>query len=1017
MNAACQYISALTAAVLLPFAAWSQTDPRDLEYLSIENGLSQSTVKAIVQDAEGFMWFGTQDGLNRYDGYTFRVFRHDFRDTTSLPDNSISSMVVDRSRTLWIGTRGGVTSWDAVHQQFLFVPLAGWRGSDNGRPEVTAMCLDSTGGLWVGTTRGLFRSDAGTLRQFRHIVLPEENTSVRPVDILTLLTAPDGTVWTGVRGISKLMGLRNGGGDVRSFELPVSQGVWAIAPEDEGFLLIGTWNGGLLEFSVQQGTFRPVQGTGREAIGLSPWTLLRDRLGVCWVGTGGMGLFGLRDRTVPPQHYALHDNYVLSLCEDRSGILWIGLGKGIQKLDRKRNRFIYHGIPASEGKRDRDVWAIEEKSEGGLWIGTNDGLAETAPDGSIRRCNGLTDFVVRALLRDQSGTLWITTASHGLLRLSAGGRNVQQIKTNPFGLSRGHDDDIPAIHEDRQGRIWIGTSSYGLSQVNPRDGSLQRFNAAAAESSKLWDRAISCIEDDAAGFLWVGTESNGICRIDPASRTVKTYAADPAGPHSLRTGRILSLHSDKAGHLWIGTAEGLHRFEPATGKFTVYDVADGLPNNVIYGILEDDAGGLWLSTNNGICRFDPEHATVKNYSARDGLQSNEFNRGAFLRSRSGRLFFGGINGISEFLPSEIGDNGVVPPIAVTDFRLFDRSVNPQTMKNANGEIEIPYSSNYFSVEFSALDFTSPASNRYAYKLEGLDKDWIECGSRHYAAYTNLNGGRYVLRIRGCNNDGVWNNDGTSLVLRVVPPFWRTTWFQVLAVVVVIVAVMLLSQRRIRTLKEKAAAQQEMSRRILESQEDERKRIGAGLHDSLGQNLLLIKNLTEMAGQTIQSGAGISPQLQDIAALAAQSLAEVREVCYDLRPYQLDRLGLTGALRSILSRAGVSSSIDITSTIDNLDGLFAKPMEIHFFRIVQEAVNNILKHSKATSVAVGIHRSGDEVVVEISDNGIGYAAQQGGFGVSGMMERARILGGRLSIASEPGKGTIVSAIFQLPGTHS
>jgi signal transduction histidine kinase len=331
-----------------------------------------------------------------------------------------------------------------------------------------------------------------------------------------------------------------------------------------------------------------------------------------------------------------------------------------------------------------------------------------------------------------------------------------------------------------------------------------------------------------------------------------------------------------------------------------------------------------------------------------------------------------------------------------------------------GMIELASSDNFFSVEFAALDFSSPEKNRYAYKLEGFDKDWVSSGTRRYAAYTNLDPGEYVLHVRGSNNDGVWNTEGAALIIRVVPPIWKTWWFRALAFLLVVSSAGAVVLQRFRLLASRAAAHQEMTRQLIDFQENERKRIGAGLHDGLGQNLLMIKNLAVLGLNAGSNNESTKEQLNDISSLSSQALAEVREISYNLRPYQLDRLGLTGALQSVVNRIATSSGIPFTVEMDNIDGLLLKQQEINVFRIVQETMTNIVKHSHAAHAAVRIRRTGDTVVLAVSDDGVGFESGKQGFGLTSMAERVRILGGSLDVDSAPKSGTRITARIPLPG---
>ena len=407
--------------------------------------------------------------------------------------------------------------------------------------------------------------------------------------------------------------------------------------------------------------------------------------------------------------------------------------------------------------------------------------------------------------------------------------------------------------------------------------------------------------------------------------------------------------------------------------------------------------------------YNPARRVIKNYDYRDGLQGDEFNARAFCRTPSGEMYFGGTVGISGVRYLDVGENQHIPPIVVTEFKAAGRTLAPE-MFAADRTVHLLFSENSFSVEFAALDFECPEKNQYAYRLEGLDEHWTNSGVRRFASYTNLDPGRYVLHILGTNNDGVWNEAGMSVQILVHPPFWKTWWFTLFWFGTFSFSLMYGLHRRFSQLRERERTQQEVSRRILESQEDERKRIGASLHDSLGQNLLMIKNLAMLAMGEDGVSPGATGRIEEISSLASHALAEVREISYDLRPYLLEQLGLTGAIRSICSRAGRSSGIVFQVRLDTIDGLIPKEQEINFFRIIQEAINNLVKHSGTSEASVEVIRNSQSIVTTIRDHGIGFSGTVGGFGLNGMSERARILGSTLHVQSSPGLGTTISVVL-------
>ncbi len=455
---------------------------------------------------------------------------------------------------------------------------------------------------------------------------------------------------------------------------------------------------------------------------------------------------------------------------------------------------------------------------------------------------------------------------------------------------------------------------------------------------------------------------------------------------------------------------------------------DGLPNNVIYGILKDKRGNLWLSTDMGICRYSPSTGNVKDYTQDDGLQSNEFNQGSAFEASDGKFYFGGINGFNSFYPDSIRDNPNVPPVVFTDLKIFNTSVKPgrngklkQTIWTARS-IRLNYGDAVLTFDFAALEFTDPLRNQYAYKLIGFDKRWVNLGNRREVTYTNLDPGSYVLRIRASNNDGVWNEEGASLDIFISPPLWMTWWFRTIAVLLFLSIGPLIYYRRVTALKKESVLQREFSRRLIESQESERNRIAAELHDTIGQDLLVIKNRAYLAQQAKRLNSNAKAQLENITETVTQSLQNVRQIVRNLRPYHLERIGLTAALKAMLDNIIRSTPIRFEISVDQIDGLLAdrtREREVNFFRIVQESVNNIIKHSAAKNATVTVKREAGRIVAIIRDdgNGFDYPSYQenglkAGLGLSSMTERAGMLGGTLTVTSGNEIGTTVTLTIDL-----
>ena len=996
-------------------------------HLGSEQGLSQNTIRCMFQDRQGFMWLGTQDGLNRYDGYSFRVYRQDAQNPQSLPNNSVSSILEDSEGVLWVGTSGGgLGVLDRRTERFSTFQHDGDPGSI-GDNLVTFLYEDRERRLWIGTeSGGLNRFDRQTRRfvHYRHDA--GDPRSIAADDVQAMVQDRDGILWFGTR----LAGLdrfdpRTGG--FRHFRHsgrdPDSLGddtVLSLCADATGRLWIGTAKG--IE-ALDRSTFRFSRPQRSPQIGNQVYAIHASGTGDVWMGTQH-GLEKLtKDFTVMDyEHDALNPSSpssgaVHSILEDRSGVYWFGTDKGADRFSPYSQRFATWGVASApfRASGNTEAWSFLVDAKGILWIATQNGL------GRYDRATGdFKRFAPSAGGSGEPNSLYSIAGDgqRGIWAGTRGGLSYFDRTTERFHTWR-HDasqaaslaDDIVfCVYVDRTGALWAGTQG-GLDKLNPANGGFTHYRHGRENPDSPGGNDIRAIAEDAAGNIWIGTRHDGLDRLDPATGKFQHFTHNPARPDSLSGNAVYAVLCSRDGAVWAGTTQGLNRLDPKTGLCRRFTGKDGLPNDTVYALLEDPGGDLWISTDRGLSRMNTAKGTFRNYSASDGLQGNEFDGGAAYRSAAGEMFFGGINGFSSFYPGQVRDSSFEPPMAITAFRKLDRQVPGISEARS---VQVSYRENVFSVEFAALDYTAPEKCKYVYKLEGFDRDWRESGATRAASYTNLDGGHYLFRVRGTNSDGVWSSHEASLEIEVLPPPWKRPWFMVLAAMLTLGALAWAYRARMAQLRRARVAQETFSRRLIESQEAERKRIAAELHDSLGQNLVVIKNSALLG---LKDGGGSQKRFDEISSTASLALEEVRQIAHDLRPYQLDRLGLTRALRSLVNQANDSSPVAFTAEIDPVDDIFSrKEDQINLYRVVQESVTNILKHSAAAEARLTVTREAKSVTVRVEDNGRGFDAESpdrasDGFGVSGMAERARILGARYAIRSAPGKGTAI--LLEIP----
>ena len=797
------------------------------ERLTLADGLSQSTVFSAVQDHRGFLWFGTQDGLNRYDGYRFKVFRHDPRDADSPGNNTVSSLHLDESGAIWIGTTQGLDRLDPVTESFTHYRLDESAPAGYGSNTVAQVGGGADGTLWIATDGGLLRLDPerGVLERYRHD--PDDPASLGDDRTRFVLVDDHGGVWVGTEG-----------GGLSLFD-PSSERftVYRHDPDDpaslphdnvscgfqdrHGTLWFGT-DGGLarLEPGSPAGAFaryRPAPGDPDSLSSLQVRAIFEDRSGGFWIGTkDGLNRMdrdsGSFQRILhePGNPASISDRFVRIVFQDRSGLIWIGTdGRGLNTFDPDKEAFVtYRHLPDDPRSLSADmIWSIYEDRSGVLWVGTWGGGINRLEDssGTFERYlnqapvdDPLAANIIHDIHEDRSGRFWLGTDA-GLARFDRASGRTTVYRNDPGDPTSLSNDTVRVVHQDRSGGLWIGTDG-GIHLMDPATGSFTRMRHDPGDPHSLSHDAVWTILETASGELWIGTAS-GLNRLRTGGGGFSRHGAQSPLAGGLSNQYIRSLHEDAHGRLWVGTDDGLNHFDPATGRATVYTELDGLPNDVIYGILEDDSGLLWLSTNRGLSRFDPASGRFRNFDVRDGLQGNEFNRRAYWKRRSGELWFGGISGLTAFFPDRIRDNGYVPPVVLTSFKLFNRDVDLETSAAAVRRLELSHRDYVVSFEFAALDYHAPEKNLYRYRLEGFNDDWVDLGTKRDITFTNLDPGAYTFRVRGSNNDGLWNEAGLAIDLVVTPPLWATAWFRFLATLAA--AALLAAIYRLRTARIRA----------------------------------------------------------------------------------------------------------------------------------------------------------------------------------------------------------------------
>jgi diguanylate cyclase (GGDEF)-like protein len=791
---------ALSAALAAPADA-APAKPIHFRRMALEEGLSQTTVNSILQDRRGFLWIATEDGLNRYDGYEFAIYRTDPADPLSLPADSVWALAEDAQGNLWVGTEGGgVARWDPRTDLFDRIEL----GSDPAMKVARALRIDAAGTVWIGTREaGLVRLDpaTGAVTSYRHRA--GDGQTLANDAVYVIAPSRDGSLWVGTDdGVDRF--------DPRSGHFThVGQGAEAPALADgrvrglhedrHGVLWIGTYGGGLARFDPSSGkleSFRHDPDDPRSLPHDRVRAVLEDDAGRLWVGTAGaLAIFDQRSRTFQAYRHeradpgSLSDDDVLALFQDRGGVLWVGTRSGgINRWHPKSWLFGHHAT--GEGAlSDGTVTSFAERGGDTLWIGTLGGGLHRLDRSSgtmryfrhdPRDPTSLSSDRVSALLVDGAGTLWVGTLDRGLNRLGADGTSFRTYRHDPADDGSLGAEGVTSLLEDQRGGLWVGTFGGGLHRYQPETDSFLRYTPDPEDETSLSSPRVTCLAEDGFGALWVGTDGGGLARLDRASGSFRHYRHRPDDPRSLGADTVFALHAAPSGVLWVGTrAGGVTRLEARPDALDRPDIrrytrSDGLPNEVIYGIEPDDEGRLWLSTNNGLATLDPRDGSVRTWDVTHGLQANEFTFGAHFRGASGELFFGGIDGFNAFFPHRLRHSETAPPLQLTRILKLNRPATELGSSWALPRLRLDHRDDVVTFELAALDFAAPERNRYAYQLEGFDSGWIELGRHRRVTYTDLDAGRYVFRARGANHDGVWS-EPVSLEVHVASAPWRTWW--------------------------------------------------------------------------------------------------------------------------------------------------------------------------------------------------------------------------------------------------
>ncbi len=1073
------YIVLVVYTVFSTHSAWSNPGDTIMEQITLRDGLSQSTVFSIEQDATGFIWLGTRNGLNRFDGYQFRHFMSD----QGLPSSFIWDVLRDGD-DLWLGTQGGGLVKHLASGEFESYPatkvnhrkksLAVQRQkndsvSDQPAAEGRELPLTKVSapkvivdiehsvkdGLWLATQdAGLQYFDKKTQRFTRH----GENLTD---SIWSVLEDSSGAVWIGTaeQGLARLdtqtqiwKYYRHHENDGASLS---HNSVWKVLEDSSGTLWVATFGGGLNRLDSRSGEFTHYRFNANDASSLSNdfvWTVFEDRQGRLWVGTnGGLNLFDRKSQTF--SRFLLGQE-IKSIFEDNAGILWVGTYYGgVFKLDEKRNKFnLMRHQPGSPNSLASDtVNGLWQEDNGTLWV-VGDGGGVTRIDGADRTVRYFQHDPENPNSISNNHPMNITRLNNGdyLLGNYSGGMNRFNPDTevftrylpdaqNPHSIS---DDTVFDIIEDQQGRVWLGTWRGGLNQYHPESGEFSAYRHDPRDPESLADDYVQVLLADTQDRLWVGTASAGLQRFYPDENRFQLFAHDPSDPTSISHNHVYSLAERSDGKLWVGTEYGgLNLFDPVLGTFEHFVDAQGYLQTAILGILDDERGHLWLSTRNGLLRFNPETGFAQRYDEGDGVQSREFIAGSQLKGDEGILYFGGVGGLNYFRPQDVENNQFVPPVVITKMSILHSQNERDIYVDQQQTLTLNYDDQPFAIDFSALSYTRSELNRYRYKLEGLDRSWLSNNTGHRAVYHRVSPGTYIFKVRGANNDGVWNAIAAKITIIVNPPWWLSLWAYLFYAMVLLGLAFFYWRWRHRTLmaeRERDVAQrsEQAKQEFLAKMSHE---IRTPLSGMLGMSELLERTSLDFTQKhyvksQISAGNSLLKIINDILEF---SKIEANKLQLMQKPFSLRRLvnDLIDLFHIETERREISLTLNYADDVP--DQFWGDPVRVR--QILSNLIGNAVKFTEEGGVWIDIHTSriGDsmaDLIIEVKDSGIGIEAQKlqsvfgqfyqansdiqhnyggTGLGLSISRQLVELMDGTMTLHSQYGVGTTATIAVSLP----